>query len=176
VGFRSPSADELARSLLARLADTESDDRRGRALYRDPRQPATAQPGAVPAAMRGFAASALQRLLGRPGALERALGEWITEPKPQVWFEPGTSDAPHGVQLDRRTRMAYDERHVFMNGESWRAAGRDAVLMQRLADRRRLDAPSLRSLSAGARAVLDEWLEAGWLRPLEPPQGDDDAP
>jgi hypothetical protein len=36
--------------------------------------------------------------------------------------------------------------------------------MRRLADRRRLDARELAGLSAGARALLGEWLGAGWLR------------
>ncbi|HET9823371.1 MAG TPA: cupin domain-containing protein [Burkholderiaceae bacterium] len=164
VGYRTPAADELARALLARLADTESDDPRGRVHYRDPRQGATTQAGAMPAALQAFAASALQRLLRQPGAIERALGEWITEPKPQVWFEAGAGDARGGVRLDRRTRMAYDERHVYMNGESWRAAGRDARLMRQLADARALQARDVRALSAGARGVLDEWIEAGWVR------------
>jgi 50S ribosomal protein L16 3-hydroxylase len=30
------------------------------------------------------------------------------------------------VVLDRRTRMMHDARHIFINGESYRAAGRDA--------------------------------------------------
>ena len=50
---------------------------------------------------------------------------------------------PVAVVLDRKTRMLYDERHVFINGESFRAAGRDATLARRLADRRRLDARSV---------------------------------
>jgi 50S ribosomal protein L16 3-hydroxylase len=109
--------------------------------------------------------------------LDRALGEWLTEPKPHVWFEArrrGVTDAAVlGVVLDRRTRMAYDQRHVFINGESLRAGGRDAHLMHGLADQRRLDAADLRRLSPAARIVLDDWLRDGWLRAAT---GDDDAP
>ena len=36
------------------------------------------------------------------------------------------------LRLDRRTRMLYDDRFVFINGESFRAGGRDAKLMHRL--------------------------------------------
>lgn len=175
VGYRTPTADELARALLVRLADTETDDVRGRIHYRDPRQGATTQIGAVPEALQAFASSSLRRMVRRPGAIERALGEWITEPKPQVWFEAGAGDAGKGVRLDRRTRMAYDARHVYMNGDSWRAAGRDARLMRRLADARRLPAPDVAALSADARGVLDEWIEAGWVCAGEPVKGADDA-
>jgi 50S ribosomal protein L16 3-hydroxylase len=72
----------------------------------------------------------------------------------------------HGVRLDRRSRMAYDARHIFINGESLRAAGRDARLMRLLADRRRLDARVVRAASPAARALLDEWLASGWLQAI----------
>lgn len=162
VGFRSPDADGLAGDLLQRLADGEP----GRRLYRDPGQPATAAPGAVPAALLDFARQAVQRRLAEPGALERSLGEALTEPKPRVWFSgrDGASLAC-GVRLDRRSRMLYDERHVFINGESFRVAGRDARLMRQLADARMLDARGCTALSAGARDVVLGWLEDGWLQP-----------
>ena len=68
-----------------------------------------------------------------------------------------------GVVLDRRTRMLYDESHVFINGESFRAAGRDATLMHELADRRALDARRVRRLTDAAAQLLWAWAEAGWL-------------
>ncbi len=109
----------------------------------------------------------MQRLLRDPAGLACALGEVLSEPKRGVWFD-GESDADAaectGMALDPRTRMLYDDRHVFINGESFRAGGRDAVLMRRLADRRRLDARELAALSAEARALLGEWLGSGWLR------------
>jgi 50S ribosomal protein L16 3-hydroxylase len=81
-----------------------------------------------------------------------------------VWFDAGAPLPRDGaVRLDRRTRMIYDRRHVFINGEAFRAGGRDATLMRRLADRRTLDAPRMASLSAGARELIDQWARAGWL-------------
>ena len=82
--------------------------------------------------------------LKQGGTLERALGEYLTEPKASVWFDPGRAPRRlRAVALDARSRMLYDARHIYLNGESWRAGGRDATLMRRLADRRRL-APALR--------------------------------
>jgi 50S ribosomal protein L16 3-hydroxylase len=102
-------------------------------------------------------------VLKDPLALQRALGEALSEPKPQVWFEPGQGlSARRGVVLDRRTRMLYDAEHVYINGESYRAAGRDAVLMRRLADERQLAAAELGRASAAARALLGDWCEDGW--------------
>jgi 50S ribosomal protein L16 3-hydroxylase len=59
--------------------------------------------------------------------------------------------------------MLYDRHHVFINGESYRAAGGDAALMRRLADRRLLTAHQLGRGSADATALIAEWAEAGWL-------------
>jgi 50S ribosomal protein L16 3-hydroxylase len=87
----------------------------------------------------------------------------LSEPKPSVWFEPGQAGGQGALVLDRRSRMLYDDRHVFLNGESWRAGGRDAALLRRLADVRRLAAADRARLSAGATAIVEEWLAAGWL-------------
>lgn len=166
IGFRAPRADELAQALLARLADDAGDDERA-PRYRDPHQAATDLPAAVPEALRGFAGQAVARALARPDAVARALGEWLTEPKAQVWFEArrDKATAQEGVKLDRRTRMLYDARYVFINGESLRAGGRDARVMQALANDRKLDAGAVGALSQEARALLDEWLGSGWLHP-----------
>ena len=166
VGFRSPQADGLAGDLLQRLADGDESGR----LYRDPAQPATPSPGQMPVALVEFARQAVARRMAEPGALERALGESMSEPKPRVWFD-ARDDAvmDHGVRLDRRSRMLYDGRHVYLNGESFRVGGRDARLMRCLADTRRLDAAGCATLSPAARHVVQAWLDDGWLQTLEHP-------
>lgn len=165
IGFRAPQRGELARELLQRLADEAAEDL-GEALYRDPSQPAVAAPGAIPEALQTFARDALAAALRQPRALDRVLGEYLTEPKPQVWFEAGRAPSRarllRGVRLDARSRMLYDAAHIFLNGESWRAGGRDARLMQRLADARALSAGELVGASAEALALLADWCEAGW--------------
>jgi 50S ribosomal protein L16 3-hydroxylase len=160
VGFRVPQRGGLAGELLQRMAE-EFDDA---TLYRDPAQPATATPAAMPPALEAFAADGLQRLLAERESLACALGEVMTEPKPRVWFEEPESDwTPGPLALDRRTRMMYDDRHVFINGESFRAGGADARLMRTLADQRRLDARQAARASTDAQALLQDWFEAGWL-------------
>ena len=167
IGFRAPQARELAQALLARMADEPARGRRD-ARYRDATQPATAQPGAVPEPLQHFARRALGQALAAPDLLERTLGEWLTEPKAQVWYR--ANDQPslaRGVRLDRRSRIAYDARHVFINGDSCRASGRDARLMRELADQRHLDARAIAAASPAALDLLGEWLHSGWLQPLD---------
>ena len=176
VGFRAPSEGELASDLIARLADelaeALSEERGANAepggrRYRDAGQAPTSTPAAVPAALLDFARQAVQRALDEdPRWLARSLGESLSEPKPGVWFDGAARPDDGGaVVLDRRTRMLYDAHHVFINGQAFDAAGRDAQLMRSLADHRRLAASARRRLGAGARALLAQWLADGWLHP-----------
>lgn len=168
IGLRAPAAAALGADLLARIAEAQADDLAdaptgSQAHYRDPKQEASSTPAAMPASLQVFARQAVTAALRDAAVVDRALGESMTEPKSNVWFDAGrTPDNLSAVSLDRRTRMLYDERHVYINGESFRAAGRDAVLMRRLADQRVLIHSDLKRASADALALLGDWCEAGW--------------
>jgi len=186
IGFRTPGQKELAAEMLHRLAEfseeaPESCEAELRAvrsprLYRDPTQPATATPAALPECLVSFARQAVQEAFKDPLAMACALGEYMTEPKPSVWFdEPdqewdgAAAKAGHSaIALNARTRMMYDSDHIFINGESYRAKGADAALMQRLADQRQLSASELRKASKAALSLLGDWQEAGWLEQVWP--------
>jgi 50S ribosomal protein L16 3-hydroxylase len=163
IGFRSPVKGEIARELLQALAEQAEDDV-GCAIYRDPKQPAVSNSGEIPEGLVQFAQQALDAALKDPLALRRSLGEIMTEPKAHVWFHGEQEfEKGVGVRLDRRTRMMYDAKHVFINGESFRAAGSDARLMRKLADERELMASEVAKLSEGAHELLAQWGEDGWL-------------
>jgi 50S ribosomal protein L16 3-hydroxylase len=158
--MRAPRRGALAAEVAQRLAETYDDTE----LYGDPGQPATAVPGRIPPALVRFAAEGVRRLARRPEIIARAVGEALSEPKAHVWFTKRSAPRrPRAVALDRRTRMLYDARHVFINGESMRVRGNDAALLRRLADERTLDARAVRGASAAVRKVLAEWFAAGWL-------------
>lgn len=161
IGFRAPAREELAREMLFRMAEQVAPSVTAH-LYADPRQTATAHSASIPAELTAFARQALQAALKDPEAFAQALGEYLSEPKANVWFEGGGSATTGAVELDRRTRMLYDLHHVFINGESFRASGRDARLMQSLADTRMLSAKAVASLSEGAKDLLMQWCEDGW--------------
>ena len=168
IGFRSPGRGELARELLQRLAD-DAQDVVGSSVYRDPHQAAVTQPGEIPVQLLEFARDALQDALKDPDALGRAMGEYLTEPKPDVWFDGSdqcTQESNGTLRLDRRTKMMFDAKHIFINGESFRASGRDATLMRQLANERCLSQKDLGRTSAEARSLLQVWGESGWLHGL----------
>ncbi len=168
IGFRAPHEAELVCALLERLSEVVVDEAEGlpARFYRDPGQLATATPAKLPEDLVQFARTALERALS-PGLLASVLGEYLSEPKPSVWFEAGQQELTWppvtGLRLHARTRMLYDEAHVFINGESFLARGADARLMRCLADQRSLSAGQWRKASADAREALAQWLDDGWL-------------
>lgn len=185
IGFRAPSRGELAAALLHRLAEFSEDaaasdesgdndkaqarhrPRSAAALYRDPGQTATSAPAALPEALASFAAGAVLKALQDPLAMGCALGEYMTALKPSVWYGPveqGGLQAGTSICLDARTRMLYDAHHIFINGESHRAGGADARLMQRLANQRALSAVELARATPAALDLLADWHDAGWVR------------
>ena len=70
------------------------------------------------------------------------------------------------MALDRRTRMMYDKRQIYINGDSFRVGGADGRLLRQLADTRQLGAAQVVRLSTDAQAALQEWADNGWLKTL----------
>jgi len=163
IGFRAPAQNDLARELLMRLSDET--ENLNASLYQDNHQEAVERAGMIPKSLQSFAQVALEKALSDPQALARVFGEYLTEPKANIWFnESNVSKLPKQVRLDRRSRMLYDDKHIFLNGDSWRASGQDARLMRLLADQRALTKAQVLSASPSARDLLLNWCKAGWLR------------
>lgn len=187
IGFKAPKEVDLGRELLLRFADDTQEDQEDKedhgaaeddssgaqrkikpdVLYRDADQSAVEHPAEIPAALLMFARQAVDKAMADPDALARNLGEYLTEPKANVWFDEPAGDVVltrlNRVELSPRSQMMFDARHIFLNGESWRAAGNDAKLMRRLADQRYLNPAELTKASDGAVSLLQEWIDQGWL-------------
>ena len=100
---------------------------------------------------------------------------FLTEPKPNVWFEAqarpvalGTwweAARRRGLRADRRTRMAYRGRHLFINGESCDIPAGSAASLRRLADSRELPPDALRAtpVDSALAQTLHQWFCAGWI-------------
>lgn len=170
IGFRVPRSAELASELLMGLSEEVTEDH-GTAsdlLYQDPHQTAAIQDASVPKALQEFAAQSVAKALKDPQILNCLLGESLTEPKPNVWFDaPDFDDLPSfewpaQVRLDRRTKMLFDAKHIFINGESFRAAGKDAKLLRKLANEKTLSKALAAQLSDNAAELMQAWWEEGW--------------
>jgi 50S ribosomal protein L16 3-hydroxylase len=173
IGFRAPSRAEVVRELLLRWADRIDELPLASDRYADPRQPAVACPAELPEKLTQWVHDSARRMLPGPDDWTVLWGEYLTEPKSSVWFDAAAQEdlcqpweQGMGLKLDRKTRMLVSDTHLFVNGESWRASGRDASLMRQLAHERQLDARVLRKASTSAQELLAQWIEDGWVHPL----------
>ena len=173
VGYRAPSRHELLAAWLADCADAPPDGRDPR--YGDAGTAPTARPGEIPAAMQSTLAGWLRDWRPSEARIDDFIGRFLTEPKPNVFFEPPTraatpeafakAAARRGLRADRRTRMSYRGARFFVNGESVAVPTRQRALLRRLADARMLDATHLAGETAGQLLAdtLHGWYEAGWI-------------
>ena len=187
IGFRAPTQAALARGLLEAAADQAMarigllggpygepplPGRRLDALYRDPDQPAVDTPAALPDALVQATLDTLAKVRFDDALAARFLGCWLTEPSNLAVFDAAPPDgldlasdwpADGMLELDRRTRMLYRGRQVFINGETAQAPA--SAALRALADDRRLACgdPRCRRLGSAARECLADWLDAGWL-------------
>jgi 50S ribosomal protein L16 3-hydroxylase len=164
IGFRAPSTEELARELMHRVADEIEDE----TLYTDRTQSATAQPGAIPAELQSFALAAVAKALQDTTLMQQILGEYLTEPKHNVWFDTAKKSTKKpqkisAVRLARASRMMYDAKHVYLNGDSWKVAGKDAKLLRKLANERCLLAADLIAASPALKLAISQFIDQGWL-------------
>ena len=186
IGFRAPDEAALARGMLEAAADQIvaraglSSGPYGEpplpgpkldALYRDPKQLATAHPAEIPDGLIQSAVKSVSKIQFNEALAHRFLGCWLTEPNRAAVFdsdddiedqEDNPAPYTHWV-LDRRTRMLYRGKQLFINGE---VAAVDAEAgLKILADARELSGtnPVAKKLSPDALEALADWLDAGWI-------------
>ena len=162
IGMRAPQRGSLAAELMQRLAEVSDDP----LPYRDAaptRHGHTGRDTARARCIRRRSCPAARGATERRGSSARR-GAQRTEAAGLV-RETRRGGEAAAVALDRRTRMLYDPRHVFINGEAVEARGTDATVLRRLADDRALDARAVRGASRTVQALLAEWFAAGWLHP-----------
>jgi len=166
IGFRAPERQELANAFLQWLPEALQLDGR----YADPNLEPTRRPAAIDTAMIRQIDRMLNGVHWNAAMLERFLGEYLTEPKQNVWFAP--PEAPldqhmfqrrardDGVQLDKKTRMLYRGDRVFINGDGIIVPREARAEARRLADRRSL-LPRIRS--SWWRRMLYDWYRSGYV-------------
>lgn len=158
VGFRAPSTQELSMAFLDYLRDSLQLP----GQYADRDLKSTRHPAKIDIAMQRRFVNLLDgvRNVSRSkAAIRQFTGCYLTEPKTHVVFEtpemPLSSDAfgklamRHGLELDLKTRVLYDDEHVFINGEAKTAIGGVRAILRELADRRSLSASGIAKFESG---------------------------
>jgi 50S ribosomal protein L16 3-hydroxylase len=186
IGFRAPLHATLARGLLEAAADQVTarvgllhgpysepllPGPRLDTLYRDTTQGAVACPAAIPDNLVATTLATVEKLRFDDALASRFLGCWLTEPSQLTVFErrPKAVDVQGNwprlgrLVLDRRSRMLYRGKQLFINGETALVTAEPAL--RALADQRALmcNHPVCQRLTPKARACLADWLDAGWL-------------
>jgi 50S ribosomal protein L16 3-hydroxylase len=140
--------------------------------FTDPAQPATDQSGEIPERLIQAALKAVRRVPWHSTLAILHLGRWLTEPNPLAVFEPAphraTLTASALLKLDRRTRMLYRGKRLFINGEL--AEVPLNMTFKLLADEREvlLTKAQWQRLSQDSRHCLQDWIEAGWVHQHNP--------
>jgi 50S ribosomal protein L16 3-hydroxylase len=175
IGFRAPSAQELTGQFLYHLAERGEAPGGTTELYRDPQQPAVANPAMLPSALVERVGAILAKVQWSKRDISTFLGTYLSEPKPSVVFDPPARPLTEprfiqramqsGIRLDRKSILLYDARFYFLNGEESRLAGVKKWLIE-LADTRCLSAKRFVTLSddSSVTALLHEWYCAGWIQ------------
>jgi 50S ribosomal protein L16 3-hydroxylase len=169
IGFRAPTAQEMATEFLVYLQDSIHVD----GTYADPDLGYSKHAGRIPAAMIRKLKRMIMAVRWDDRDMEDFIGRYLSEPKPSVFFDPPARPAgfarfhklacSHGLELDSRSRMLYRGGVFFMNGERLEAAHEIQPVLQRLADHRSLPPENFDEVFS---SLLYEWYEAGYLRPL----------
>ncbi len=169
IGFRAPSWQELGESFLNFMADNVSLEGR----YADPGLAPTRRPAQIADDMLERMATQLEKLRSTREDIAIFLGEYLSEPKPSVYFDAparamtssqfAKSAARQGVRLHRKTRMLYRGKFVFINGDSVMPDSADRKLLQELADHRWLAGHAWEAASDDLRASLHQWHSDGWV-------------
>jgi len=167
IGFRAPGAQELGMRFLEFLQDRLALDD----IYRDPGLELQRHPAQIGSAMLQQMQHMLERIRWKDGDIAQFAGQFLTEPKPHIVFDPPRRPLPpaafagqvarHGVRLALKSQMLCRGRQVFINGERCAASAGAARLLLRFADRRRL--PPRTPVPEEAAHWLYQWYRAGYI-------------
>jgi 50S ribosomal protein L16 3-hydroxylase len=169
IGFRAPAFQELGEAFLQFMADTI--DLPGR--YADSGLKPAARPAEIPQPMLAQIADQLAKVRFTEDDIAIFLGEYLSEPKATVFFDPPArpltqgaftrNASRRGIALARKSQMLYRGKHVFINGESFVAGRVDKRHLAALADQRYLAGPMVADASEDLQEALFTWYQDGWL-------------
>ena len=169
IGFRAASANELAVAFLDFLRDEL--DVPGR--YADADLKPVRAPAAIDSAMRRRYARMLEKVAWDRATIARFVGCHLSEPKPDVVFDPPRAPLPRvaflaragklGVHLDLRTQILYDTGHIYINGLALPCPTTDPRTLRRLANARGLTSRLVNGAPPETAALLYNWYRDGYL-------------
>ena len=173
IGFRAPKTQELQHEFLSYLQDNLSTD----GLYTDADLTLQNHPAEISADMVNKVSAALQKITWNHHQVADFLGQYLTEPKPDVVFEPNKNIssaefakkmAKKNLQLSLKSQLLFTQSAFYLNGEKLRATSdlpADlSVCMRELADKRYLvTLGQTPSIHAALAKLLHTYYLAGFI-------------
>jgi len=167
IGFRAPSAQELAHAFLNHIQDTLTLEGR----YEDPDLLETKHPGEISKLMIGKTMDMLKNISWKEKDVTEFLGVYLSEPKPHIFFTPPQNplslprfksvSAKYGLKLALKSRMLYRKNIFYLNGERLALQEASAVYLRELADKWQI--PTTANIDRDTLEILWDWYCAGFV-------------
>ena len=168
IGFRAPSAEELAGEFLNYLQE----NREFKGRYADSDLKLQAHPAEISSEMVSHVAAMISSLKWNEDDVADFLGQYLSEPKLDVVFDPPAPISEptftrqllsQGIQLDLKSQLLVSNAQFYLNGEPVVLPQSDHPILLRLADHRCLSAADLDKASAECIGFMYERFLAGYL-------------
>ena len=153
IGFRAPKTDELIHEFLSYLQDDLTIKNTQNPLYSDANLHLQNHPAQISGIMVQKVSDMLQKITWDNHHVADFLGKYLTEPKPDVFFEPVANSNKQKLSLqkfigqlqkktlvlDLKSRMLFTNNHFYLNGEKLVVPQNIVECMQNLANARCLN-------------------------------------
>ncbi len=169
IGFRAPKAQELAHEFLSYLQDNITVD----GLYEDPNLALQQHPAEISSDMVKKVSAFLKKIDWNAQLVGRFLGQYLSEPKPHIMFQPNKKTTLHQfakhlqqqtIHLNLASQMLFFQNEFFLNGEPIVADDTLKDCLQSLADQRYIESNTLdKNTVAPLAKCLHPHFLAGYL-------------
>lgn len=170
IGFRAPDFHTLTNEFLMYLQDHIQID----GIYADPDLSLTKNPAKISDAMISKVTHVLEKIKFNKKTISDFLGQYLSEPKSHVFFDPPTlpisknkflkSIAKSGVKLDLKSQLLFTDEMIFMNGEGLAFKSLSKEFLKKLADEK--EALFNPKINLKTQELLYEWYLNGFIKIL----------
>lgn len=167
VGFRAPSAQELATQFLVYLQDSIQIQ----GMYQDPDLTRQRHPAEISNKMIRKVEDMLKQIHWNRDNISQFLGRYLSEPKSHIFFDaPEAPFSPaqfnkrsqkHGIQLALQSQMLFQGKTLFLNGEAFETSLPTINSLLELADNRML--PPGTPTNKDTDTLLYQWYLNGYI-------------
>jgi len=174
IGFRAPKHKELATEFLGYLQDQlQQDENAIPGIYQDPDLTLQSHAAEISTNMIAKVSQTLNQIQWSNQAVADFLGRYLSEPKPDVLFEPNKKITVAqlqkkilqlGLMLDLKSQMLFTDEVFYLNGEPFTATPSQAMLLRQLADTRKVDSASLAGVDENLLNQLHQWYLSGYIQ------------